>query len=181
MKFNPKLHSRMRCGHASLRMVGTAPQVPILIGVVILYAAASYWLVGMRPTAGAFAMFTLVLCLVVLTGFSLCQLISACVSTVERAIAIYMLLLVYSLLLGGFIIGPKALPQPAKPLLYTSFYYWGFEALCVNEFGSTADGEKTLADLGFTGVSIWHNVIILAGFVLVLRAFAFVALWRTRY
>jgi hypothetical protein len=157
------------------------------VTVITVLPAAIFWLgrisIGEKPTASVFGMFTLqvICCLVNLTIVKLSKLISACVSTVERAIAVYMLLLVYSLLLGGFIVGPKSLPAAAKPLLYTSFYYWGFEALCVNEFGGTADGEQTLVDLGFVGVAVWHNVLILAGFVLVLRTLAFVALWRTRY
>jgi hypothetical protein len=55
------------------------------------------------------------------------------------------------------------------------------EALVVFDLGGTANGEKKLADLGFVGVTVWHNVLILAGFVLVLRALTFVAHRRIRY
>ena len=131
------------------------------------------------PTAGAFATFTAVLVVVTLTGFSISQLVAACSRTVERAIAVYMLVFVYALLLGGFIIERSQLPHDARWLVYTSFYYWGFGALVMNEF----EGQpQVLRSLGFAdGPGIWASVAILGGFFVALRVLAFVALWTTRH
>ena len=166
-------------GTGAYFLAATAVELPVLGCVVAAYAPSSYFLIGLRPTAGAFATFTAVLVVVTLTGFSISQLVAACSRTVERAIAVYMLVFVYALLLGGFIIEKDKLPEDARWLVYTSFYYWGFGALVMNEF----EGQpQVLRSLGFAdGPGIWASVAILGGFFLALRVLAFVALWTTRH
>lgn len=152
-------------------------ELPVLVCVVVAYAPSSYWLIGLRPTLEAFLTFTAILVAVSLTGFSISQLVAACSQTVERAIAAYMLVFVYALLFGGFIIDKDQLPESARWLVCTSFYYWGFGALIRNEF---VDQPQVLASLGFSdGPGVWASVAILVGFMVVLRTATFVALWAT--
>ena len=67
-----------------------------------------------------------------------------------------MLIFVYALLLGGFIIEKTKLPDDAQWLVYTSFYYWGFGALVLNEF----EGQpQVIKGLGFADApGIWECV-----------------------
>jgi hypothetical protein len=186
--FDHLLQASIRiCYVASGRQQCLRPQVPIRVRVMVVIvlapvvlAATSFWRIGSLPTSSTFGMTALILCLVSLTTVELSELIKACISTVERANAVCNLLVFYSFLLA-FAVWPKLFPEVAKPLQYTSFCYWGVEALIVIELGGTANGEKMLVDLGFVGVTVWHNVLILAGFVLVLRALTFVAHRRIRY
>ena len=159
------------------------------VTVITVLPAAIFWLgrisIGEKPTASVFGMFTLqvICCLVNLTIVKLSELISACVSTVERANAVYNLLIVYCFLLGGFAFLPKLFPEATYLYIHVRVYInaWGWEALLLFPLDGTANDEKTLVDLGFVDVAVWPNVLILAGFVLVLRALTFVARRRIRY
>ena len=62
----------------------TLVELPVLVCIVALYAPSSYFLIGLRRTAGAFATFTAVLVVVTLTGFSISQLVASCSKSVER-------------------------------------------------------------------------------------------------
>ena len=163
---------------AAYYIATTLVELPVLVLVVLAYAPSSYFLVGLRHTPGAFCTFTTVLTTVTLTGFSISQLVAACSRSVERAVAVYMLVFVYALLLGGFIVDKDKLPEGAQWLTGTSFYYWGFGALIMNEF---AGNEPVLRGLGFAdGPGIWESVGVLGAYIVVLRLLTFVALWATR-
>ena len=89
----------------------TFVEVPILFVVVVIYGNLSYWMVGLNGTFRHFAIFFVTIFLVINVGFAVSQLISAAVKTTSMAIAVYMIVLVYSLLLGGFIVPKKSIPS----------------------------------------------------------------------
>jgi hypothetical protein len=133
-------------------------EIPILVAIVLLYGCISYWLVGLAATWFQFLFFLLTITLVIVVGFSAAQIASALVKSHSQSIAIYMVILVYSLLLGGFMVtkngvceccwgrspvGPASgcfplanvvsaradLPAGIEWILYTSYFYFGYEAL----------------------------------------------------
>ncbi len=65
---------------------------------------AGYFLVGLRKDAASFFTFLLIIFLVIQVGFALSQVLSAIAKSVNMAIALYMVILVYSLLMGGFMV-----------------------------------------------------------------------------
>jgi ATP-binding cassette subfamily G (WHITE) protein 2 len=83
-------------------------ELPILMGIVIIYGCVSYWMVGLEPSASAFFIFLVIIFLVINVGFAVSQVIATLVNTSMFAIAIYMVVLVYSLLLGGFIVSKNS-------------------------------------------------------------------------
>jgi len=115
-------------------------ELPILALTVLCYGVISYYMIGFRPEIKYFAFFVVTEFLVVQVGYGVCQMIAAFVSTNNVAIALYVVFLLYSLLLGGFIIRVDQLPSFLSWIVYTSYFYYGFAALIVNEFeGDTAD------------------------------------------
>lgn len=77
-------------------------ELPILVITVISYGVAVYWLVGFEKSVECFLFFLAIIFLIINVGFGLCQVLAASFRTTNMAIAIYMLILVYSLLLGSF-------------------------------------------------------------------------------
>ena len=66
------------------------------------------------------------------------------VRSANTAIACYVVFLLYSLLLGGFIIRKNQLPSWGEYLLYTSYFYYGWSSLMVNEYEDRSYGENVL-------------------------------------
>ena len=153
-----------------------AVEFPILLGIVLLYGVISYWMVGLNPTADAFFLFLTIVFLVICVGFSLSQLIAASVSSLSMAIATYMIILVYSLLTGGFIVSKADLPQALQWLLYTSYFYYGYESLLIVEFGDKEWGPEFLAGFGFTAENLGRDMAVLAAMFVGYRIAAYIVL-----
>ena len=95
-----------------------------------------------------------------------------------------MLVLVYSLLLGGFIVSKNDLPKPTQWLLRTSYFFYGFEALVLNEFSGKSYtcccsfltifryGEGVIEDNGFSGNKFIDTAVLFI-FFFVLRSLTY--------
>jgi len=151
-------------------------EIPILVFLVSTYSAVSYWMIGLEPTWQNFLFFHGVVQFAVLVMFTITQIISALAKSVNVALAIYFLALVYSLLLGGFIVSPSDLPQSLSWALYTSYFYYGFSALGVNEFENKEYGEDALEKLGLSDISKYLSFYILMAIFFVLRVITYVLL-----
>lgn len=103
-------------------------------------------MIGLEPRLENFGFLLVVIFVVVNTGFSVAQLISAGllflasvvyllgVKTMSMGITLYALFIVHNLLLGGFIVEKKMMPENLQWLIFTSYFYYGFQALVSNEF-----------------------------------------------
>ena len=132
--------------------------------------------VGLQADWKAFIYFVAVILIVINVGFSLSQVIAAVVPTTNMAISLYMLVLVYSLLLGGFIVSPSTLPAATQWLLYTSYFFFGFQGLCINEFEKKDYGPAVLKDLGMDGGNKYVALGVLVMYWVGLRVAALIAL-----
>jgi len=77
-------------------------------------------------------------------------------------VAVYMFTLVYNLLLGGFIVGKSELPPKLEWMIYTSYFWYGFQCLMINEFGDKDYGKKVLKELDMYFEDKWIALAILA-------------------
>lgn len=157
-------------------LAGMAIEVPVLIAVALLYGIVSYWLVGFYPSAAHFFTYCLIITLTILVGFSATQIGSAASSSIPVAVAFYMIFLVASLLLGGFMIGKEQLPSGAQWLFYLSYFFWGYSGLMINEFTDRPYGAALLERDGMGGMSKWTCVGVLVAFFVVFRTIAFLML-----
>jgi hypothetical protein len=95
------------------------------------------------------------------------------VTALNMAIAIYMVVLVYNLLLGGFIVAKNALPDKLQWAVQTSYFFYGFESLCVNEFENKPYGEDVLQSMGFEKKNKFLDLYVLIGVFITLRIVAY--------
>jgi len=160
-------------GTAAFFFAWLSVEVPILMGIVIGYGCISYWMVGLNPSMIHFIFYLAQIFVVLIIGFSMSQVISSIFKSVNLAIAVYMVILVYSLLLGGFIVRRNKLNDAVKWLTYTSYIWWGYQGLVVNEFEDKWFGPPLLENLGMDGGDKYVNLGILCCIWAFLQLIAF--------
>lgn len=79
----------------------------------------------------------------------------------SMGITLYALFIVHNLLLGGFIVEKKMMPESLHWLIYSSYFYYGFQALVFNEFEHKYYGHGRILDQDFDKVDKWANLYIL--------------------
>eukprot|EP01125_Pyxidicula_operculata_P007587 TRINITY_DN2576_c1_g2_i1.p1 TRINITY_DN2576_c1_g2~~TRINITY_DN2576_c1_g2_i1.p1 ORF type:complete len:600 (-),score=82.09 TRINITY_DN2576_c1_g2_i1:1725-3389(-) len=151
-------------------------EFPTLLGIVFGYGSICYWMVGLEPSTYHFTVFIGIIFFVINIGFSVSQVVSAVFKSVALAIAIYMVFLVYSLLLGGFIVHKDKLPEGVQWLMYTSYIWYGFQGLVVNEFEDKMYGPSVISNMGMGGGDALVNLGILAGAWGVLQIITYILL-----
>ncbi len=155
---------------------GFLVELPILMITVLIYGLIIYFLVGFRSGGLHFPAFLLIVFLVVNVCFAKAQMLSALASSTNAALAFFMLILVYSLLLGGFMISSAQLPSGIQWLVYTSYFYFGFNALLLNQYLGVPDPQQNLVNLGFQDDLLWVDFIALTLFLIGFRVIGFMAL-----
>ena len=156
--------------------------IPIPYPPLLRYGSLAYWLVGLKPSGEHFAVFLGVLYQVIAVGFSWSQLCGSLVRSLSVAIALFMCILVYSLLLGGFIVSKQGLSSSIGGWIVESSYFWqGYEALMTNEFSGTKEGDAMLASMGMFSSDRPVNILVLACMFVVLRLLSLLALRYRRY
>ena len=148
-------------------------ELPLLFLLVTGYSLISYWMIGLEPTAGHFFFFFGTVQFIVLIMFSITQVISSVAKSVNVALALYFIVLVYSLLLGGFIVSPSELPDALQWALYTSYFYYGYGALVINEYESKSYGPDLLDRMGLGDADKFTMLYILISVLIVLRIAAY--------
>jgi len=151
-------------------------ELPILLVTVLIYGSISYWMVGFEPGIGPFTFFLAVVFVVIQVAYSVCQVIAANVKTVNMAIAIYVLFLLYSLLLGGFLVHQDTLPENCQWLVYTSYFYYGFAALVVSEFENRSYGQSVISSLNLEDVNKYYNLAFLIFLWIALKFIEYICL-----
>jgi len=68
---------------------------------------------------------------------------------------------VWCLLLGGFIVEKKMMPVSLQWLIYTSYFFYGFQALLLNEFQNRDFGHGSMFQMDFDKANKWENLGIL--------------------
>lgn len=147
--------------------------------MTILYSTTCYWMVGLEPELENFVYFTLVLFLVINISCGLCQCIAAIVRTVAMAVCVYMLIVAYMLLFGGFVVHSDQLPWWLRWTLETSFYFQGTQGLFINEFESKKYGATVQRWLGIVHLyDKGYHMEVLIVYLIVVRVVAYLLLHR---
>ncbi|KAH3757087.1 abc transporter family protein [Pelomyxa schiedti] len=153
-------------------------EFPVLISVVMAYAGVSYWMVGLDPRFSRFVFFVLLVSCVVCVVFSLAHVAGAWAKNPKVAVAAYVLLVLHALLLGGFFMTRPRLPSETKWSVRTSFMWFTFEALLVNEFEGKPYSQDVYKTFGLcTSKSCkWIDLAILACTFVALRIVVYLLL-----
>eukprot|EP00123_Amoebidium_parasiticum_P011336 comp20656_c0_seq1/m.26804 comp20656_c0_seq1/g.26804 ORF comp20656_c0_seq1/g.26804 comp20656_c0_seq1/m.26804 type:complete len:826 (-) comp20656_c0_seq1:144-2621(-) len=149
----------------------------ILLMMTVAYGSICYWMVGMDPGAENFAYFLTVLFLVINISCAICQAIAAVVQSVPFAVCLYMIVVAYMLMFGGFIIQPDQMPSWIQWIVQTSFYFHSAQGLFVNEFENRVYGKNVQKWLGVMyPYNKWYYFEVLIVYFIVVRVLAFILL-----
>jgi len=153
-------------------------ELPRLVVLAVLFSCITYWMVGLQPHPSSFFIFVALVLLTTHTAESLTLMASASASSPQTAAAIAPVLIVLSLLFGGFFIGPNVIPVWLRWLRFVSFIYYGFAAVMDNEFGyiPRSNTNNPLVTYNINSFGIGGNIGFLIMLDVAYRAIAFVFL-----
>ncbi|KAK8237745.1 ATP-binding cassette sub-family G member 2 [Phyllosticta capitalensis] len=160
--------------------------VPLRLIPPIIMGAIVYPMTGLIPDAAEFWKFMLFLVLFNLAAANICLFIGIVFKNQGVANLIATLVMLFSLLFGGFLLNHETIPKAALWLQTLSIFHYGFEGLIVNEvkYLSLVDhkygldievpGSAILSSFGFDVMALWRDAIGLAvfGAVFVVLAYA---------
>jgi ABC-type multidrug transport system ATPase subunit len=160
----------------------------------LLYAAPFYPMMGLGSGSSTVALFLMVLSLFALTSGALSLGVAVVSKTPGQAALIMNVVLLISLLVGGFFVNATSMPSWIRWLRYLSVFYYGYTALITNEMvpllldfvveGYTAvrnvRGTTFLNIIGVDPSDLTEYIGILVGMYFGFLVLAYLALiWRT--
>ncbi|KAK4507275.1 hypothetical protein PRZ48_001010 [Zasmidium cellare] len=143
---------------------------PLIMGCIV------YPMTGLIPAWGEFFKFILFIVLFNLAAAMICLFIGIVVRNPGVANLLGVLVMLFSLLFGGFLLNHETIPKPVLWLQSLSIFHFGFEGLIVNEvrylslidhkYGLDIEvpGSAILSSFGFNVLALWSDVIGLAVF-----------------
>nr|POF15530.1 abc transporter g family member [Quercus suber] len=141
---------------------------PILMGCIV------YPMTGLLPSWPEFFKYLLFIVLFNLAAATICLFIGICVRNQGVANLLGVLVMLFSLLFGGFLLNHDTIPGPVRWLQYLSIFHFSFEGLIVNEvrylslldkkYGLDIEvpGSAILSSFGFNVLALWEDAIGLA-------------------
>jgi len=104
---------------------------------MVLFACICYWLIGLRDSAEAFFKFLTILFLSTSTSGAVGLAAGAIMPNARAAAAVAPVIIVVSLLFGGYLVSSDQYPDWLEWLSYTSFLRYAYQAAVQNEFLGT--------------------------------------------
>lgn len=165
--------------------------LPFNIFFPVLFTTITYWMVGLRPEAGAFFINLAAIVLTCNIAQSLGLLVSVALE-LQQALSLFPVVVVPNMLVGGLFLSIDSIPNYFVWLKYISFFFYSFMALLINEFdGETfhcdslppgaicpqTTGQEVIASYGFSDYSIWVGFLGMSMVYIVYRVLAYCALW----
>ena len=163
-------------------------QLPVEVIFPCVFAGIVYFIVGLRPDAWAFFIFLIITVLVSVSAVGIGFMVGSCAPNIDAANAMAPLIMVITILFGGFYINADQMPVWISWLENLSTIKWTFEAYSINEYTDLdltcteqeqidgncfGSGEEVLSYLSFTRYKIWECLVILAGLFLGFHFIAF--------
>ncbi|KAK6146884.1 hypothetical protein DH2020_017796 [Rehmannia glutinosa] len=112
---------------------------PFLFIVAILFSVPLYWIVGLNPSASAFAFFTFVVWLIVLMASSLVLFLSVISPDFISGNSLICTVLGAFFLFSGYFIPRELIPKYWLFMYYVSLYRYPLDCLVINEYWSERD------------------------------------------
>ena len=169
--------------------------IPLRVLPPMLYGSVVYWMMGLSNSPDKFSRFIVILVLVNVVAASACFFFSAIVRDVGTATLFASLFFIFCTLFGGLFLAND--PDSSSPLVHLtslSYFYYGYEALNVNEFSALQvwfnpneqldmpiPGEAVLRFFHLRTTWMYKDMAVLAGFIGLFTTSAFVALYFRKY
>ncbi|XP_073047134.1 ABC transporter G family member 23-like [Primulina eburnea] len=171
---------------------------PFLFLVAILFSVPLYWIVGLNPSASAFAFFTFTVWLIVLMASSLVLFLSVVSPDFISGNSLIGTVLGAFFLFSGYFIPKEFIPKYWLFMYYVSLYRYPLDSLIVNEYWSKRNmcfltnigtGNRDQLDCLLTGRDVlksreldtdmrWINVGIMLIFFVFYRVLSWIILSR---
>ena len=161
-------------------------QLPVDVIIPCIFASIVYWIVGLNSDPISFLIFLLLTVLISLSAVGIGFMVGACAPNIDAANAMAPLLMVLTILFGGFYINADSMPDWIGWLENISTIRWVFEAYCINEFkglefcntasGNCQSGDDILSGLGFDNYGLWVPTIALSSLFIGFHFIAFTCL-----
>lgn len=148
----------------------------------VIHAMIVYWTTSMRPSAGSYFLFSFLFYLTITAAQSIGLLMSAALPSLQLALVITPVLVIFLFIVGGFYIPFADMPSWISWVKWFSFATYGYCGLLVTEYDGRSipcadevtfqigdarlcplPGEEVLNSLGITGLlsQSWFNVLML--------------------
>ncbi|XP_052184569.1 ABC transporter G family member 23 [Diospyros lotus] len=179
---------------SSYMIANTIVFLPFLFAVAVIFSIPVYWLVGLNPSAMAFAFFIFVVWLIVLMASSLVLFLTAISSDFISGNSLICTVLGAFFLFSGYFIPKEIIPKYWLFMYYVSLYRYPLDSLLVNEYWSLRGecfsvdpqdhskclmtGKDVLKIRGLETDSRWLNVGIMFGFFVFYRVLCWIILMR---
>ncbi|XP_054719148.1 protein white-like [Uloborus diversus] len=168
----------------------TLAEAPILMMMTVMFITILYWMVGLNPDYKAFLISLAIFILIANTAASFGYMISCLANTLNIALSISTPLLMPLLLFGGFYLNNASVPDYFIWIKYISWFYYGNEALCINQWSSITNitcpenplapcmstGETVIASLNFEKDYFERDIGLVVALFVFFRVLAFIAL-----
>lgn len=167
-------------------------ETPLELVLPIMFALITYWVVYLSTDWYNFIFFIVILCLDTLMGAGLGLALSATIADIKQALTISILVVLSSVLLGGFFIRGSALPVWIAWARWLSVIKYSFELIMLNEFQlSSGETFTNSAQSSYTvhpitgqaildnydiETNVWGDVIFLCGMIVLARIAAYLSL-----
>lgn len=164
---------------------------PFLFVVAILFSVPLYWIVGLNPSASAFAFFTFVVWLIVLMASSLVLFLSVISPDFISGNSLICTALGAFFLFSGYFIPKEFIPKYWLFMYYVSLYRYPLDSLILNEYWSEREecfstkfgeclltGRDVLKNRGLEEDTRWINVVIMLAFFVLYRILSWIVLTR---
>eukprot|EP01087_Luapelamoeba_hula_P022636 TRINITY_DN8165_c0_g1_i1.p1 TRINITY_DN8165_c0_g1~~TRINITY_DN8165_c0_g1_i1.p1 ORF type:complete len:719 (-),score=140.48 TRINITY_DN8165_c0_g1_i1:90-2246(-) len=170
----------------------TLAEVPLELILPFMANTIIYWMTNLSRDGYTYILFLVLTWLMVIMGGSIGIAISAYFLDLNKGITFSIIIILISLLLGGFFINRDNLPIWIAWARWISLVKYSYESLLINEFKLAKDvtfspsnpseytsnpitGQDVLDHLGVE-TTIWGDVIFLVGIITVARFFAYFSL-----
>jgi len=111
-----------------------ADLLPMRILPPLVYGCIIYYMIGYNPLVSKFLTQILLLILTNIASSGFCLFIAAIVPSVSVGNFIAVLFMLFCMLFGGFLVNGPSVPAALGWIQYISFFFYGYEAMVVNEF-----------------------------------------------
>ncbi|KAF2771146.1 putative ABC transporter [Teratosphaeria nubilosa] len=162
--------------------------VPLRLIPPILLGAIVYPMTGLVPAWAEFFKYILFIVLFNLAAATICLFIGICVQNQGVANLLGVLVMLFSLLFGGFLLNHNTIPKGLVWLQNLSIFHYAFEGLIINEvryltlldkkYGLDIEipGAAILSSFGFDVQALWMDAVGLAVFCGVFLLLGYLAL-----
>lgn len=148
-------------------------ELPFFFLLPLVLLSIIYLPTGLHPSVASFFLFLLILFEVSHSAASFGHLLAALTPSESAALSLSPPLLVPLLLFGGYLLDLRATDGSGilSTLKYTSWFYFGFDALRANQWMDDASVHSSSSEMSLTG-----DILALGALSLVYRAASFLVL-----